>query len=437
MEVLNNREIATLIWFAVLLIWAVWKAKAWPALRGVVTSFCKPIVLRSITSMAIYVAGCVWLLARLDLWRLSNLKTTIVWFGTFVLGWIFNLKRWDADPNDTVRTTLREVLNVTVLVTLLTEFYTFNLVGELVFVPVVAFIALMASVAEGNAETALVEKIFKILLALLGGALLVYAASRLVSDFRGFATADTGREFAVPGVLSLLFLPFMYVFNVYAAYAMVARVLPIRLKTAGVSGFAVRTAILSFGLNVKLLRRWKAALFNLNAESRDDVRRIVTIMKAAHQRERRPPPVPPETGWSPYTVTGWLRDKGLATQDYNPIYGEWGASSPYRKLDGGVLGGSLAYYVRGTELAATKLTLTLNRDRLRKDPTPQASLDAFTDALFPLMIGAFGDKAPQALRGLKNRKHRTKQGFATAILKEDEDALRLTITHQAHVGPSY
>ncbi|WP_372786000.1 hypothetical protein [Phenylobacterium sp.] len=437
MEVLNTREIATVIWFAILLIWAVWKGNAWPALRGVARSFFKPILLRSIVAMAIYVAGSVWLLERLDLWRLANLKTTLVWFGTFVLGWMFDLKRWESDPDDTVKTTLRKLLSFTVIVTFVTEFYTFPLVAELVLVPVVVFISLMAGVAESKSETALVTRPFRGLLSLLGGVLLFYAAWRLVSDFKGFATASTGREFAVPALLSLLFLPFMYAFNVYSAYMMVAIILPIRLKASGVAGYAMRKAVLSFGLNVKLLRRWKAALFNLGAESREDVRRIVAMMQAAHLRERHPPPIPPEIGWPPQAAATWLSDKGLPTQGYNPQFAEWRANSAYRKLSQDVLGDSLTYTVSGAELAATQLTLTLNLDCQRSSPTPQASLDAFADATLSLIVSAFGEKAIPALRGLKNRHRRTRQGLATAQLKETEDRLRLTITHRAHVEPKF
>lgn len=434
MEILNNREIATLLWFAALMTWAMWKAKAWPALRGVVTSFCKPIILRSITLMAAYVAATVWLLANFDLWELANLKTTIVWFGTFVLGWMFNLNRWDADPNENVRATLAELLSVTVFVTFLTEFYTFNLIGELVLVPVAAFIALMGAVSEHKPETARVAKLAKFLLGVIGWGLILHAAYRVVGDFRGFATVETGREFAVPGLLSLLFIPFMYVFNVYVAYETTFRVLPRRMAEGGVGRYAFWRAVMSFGLNVKLMRRWKAALFNRDAITRRDVDQLIATMKAARRRERKPPLVKPEEGWSPHAATGWLQGHGLGTSGYNPIYGgEWGASSPYRKLGGGVLGDSLTYYVRGTAEAATKLTLMLNLDRLRKEETPQASLDTFSDALFALLFGAFGDKAPRVARGLKNKKRRTQQDRVTVALTEGDSTIKLVITHPAHV----
>lgn len=183
------------------------------------------------------------------------------------------------------------------------------------------------------------------------------------------------------------------------------------------------------------MRRWKAALFQRGAITRADVDELAATMRAAKRRERNPPPVVPEEGWSPYAAISWLKYLGLGAPAYNPILGgEWGASSPYRKLGGGILGDRLAYYARGTERAATKLTLVLSRDRLSKE-TSEASLQAFSEALMALPAGALGEKAARAARGLKNKKHRTKEGFATLVLSDSDFTIKLTITHQAHVEP--
>lgn len=40
------------------------------------------------------------LLARFALWEWANLKNDDGVVCAFVLGWVFNLKRWQADPND-------------------------------------------------------------------------------------------------------------------------------------------------------------------------------------------------------------------------------------------------------------------------------------------------------------------------------------------------
>lgn len=437
MEILNNREIAIAVWSVLLFVLATWKAKAWASVGGMIRAFCEPLLLRSVAIMGIYVAISAWLLSRIGLWELGNLKTTIAWFVTFALAGMFKMAQRGADPNDGAKATLRELLSVTTFVTFLMEFYTFHLAVELVLVPFVTAIVLIGTFVKGRVGFEVVAKVFGGLLSITGCVLLAYAGYRLMSDLRGFATADTGREFLVPALLSLLFIPFMYVFNVYVAYDTMARLLPRRLEDGGVGEYAVRRAILSFGLDVKLMRRWKAALFNRNVTTRADVDGLITTMKAAKRREQKPPLIRFDEGWSPYAAIKWLSAKGLGASGYNPIYGdEWGASSPYRKLGGGgVLGDSLSYYVRGTERAATKLTLLLDLDRLRTEPTPQASLDAFAEALFALLVGAFGEKAPRVSRGLKNKKRRTQEDGVLVQLTEGGSTIKLTVTHGAHVEP--
>lgn len=86
MDILNPRETATLIWFILIFGLLIWKAKAWGALLGLVRSFCKPIILGTVTMMAAWVAGSAWLLWHLGLWGGGNLKTTLVWFVTFAIG---------------------------------------------------------------------------------------------------------------------------------------------------------------------------------------------------------------------------------------------------------------------------------------------------------------------------------------------------------------
>lgn len=434
MDILSTREIALTVWTTLIFGWLFWKAKAWSLLYGLARTFCKPVILRSVAVMGAYVALSTWFLERIDLWEIANLKTTIIWFVTFALGWMFDMKRWEADPNDSVRTTLKEILSVTAFVTFLTEFYTFHLAIELVLAPVITFITLIGTFAQGRAGHELVAKTFGGLLAIFGFSLLGYAAYRLIGDLRGFATAETGREFAVPALLSLLFIPFMYVFNIYAAYDTAFRTLPMRTEK-GDGHYALRRAIVSFGTDVKLMRRWKTALHQLDVITRSDIAALIETMKAAKRREQNPPSVVPEDGWSPHAAIIWLKPLGLAAPAYNPIYGnEWGASSTYRKLDSAVMGDSLAYYVRGNEHAVTKLTLMLNRDRLSKE-TSKASLEAFSEALMALIGHALGEKAARAARGLKNKKHRTKEGFATLVLSDSDFTIKLTITHQAHVEP--
>lgn len=433
MEILNPREQASLIWIGGVFALLIWKAQAWGLLAGLVRSFCKPIILTVVGLMALWVTGSVWLLARLGLWDLGNLKTTVIWFVAFAMGWMFNVKRWEGDPNENAKAVVREVLGVTTLATFFGEFYTFNLVSELIFVPVVSTIAIIGTFAQGNKEHALVAKVFGGLMSFIGLSLLIYAAWRLFSDLRGFATPQTGREFAVPGLLSLLFIPFMYGLGIWNAYGSVSRILYFTIKDPAVAAFARRRLFLWFGLDIPLLQRWRVALFKLDTVTKADVRRSVLTMQAARRRERSKPYVPHEFGWSPYRAARFLADHGLDAGSYDPSYGEWSALSSARQLSDRSLGDQLRYQVTGTDEIATRLQLTFARDRLRKDEedTPDASIKALADACSALLLAVFGLRFAEVSRALMSGTRHAELDGVTVDLLEDEGT-KLVIQHPRH-----
>lgn len=433
MDILNNREIATVIWFVAVFGFLIIKANAWDALAGVYRSFFKPLILWPIAMMALWVAASVWVLARHGLWEIENLKTTIIWFVSFAIGWMFNVKRWEGDPNENVRHVLKDVLSLTVIVTFLTEFYTFSLVVELLLVPSVAFITLLAVVAERDEKTQIVGKLGNGLLAVIGFSMLIYAAGRLVADFSGFATPETGREFALPGLLSLLFVPYMYVFSVVMGYSTVFRVMAIPVKDPHVRRYAKWRTPFWFGLDVSLLRRWKAGLFRLDEKTTASLRAAAMELKAARKRERRPPVVPEALGWSPHIAGKWLADHDLKVRAYDPILREWSGSSERRKLKEGIFQDYLSYRVTGTATAATRLTLTLTRDTLRKDDLPDSSVQAFSDAMFRLLLEVFEQDASRVVDGLKSEEHQAVVRGVRAAILDDEWDTKLEITHPAHV----
>ncbi|MDI1281505.1 hypothetical protein [Brevundimonas sp.] len=436
MEILNPRELASLIWFVGVVGLLVWKAKAWGALLGLVRSFCKPIILTVIALMALWVASSIWVLARIDLWDIGNLKTSLIWFLAFALGWMFNVRRWEGDPSEMAKSMVREVLGVTTAVTFLAEFYTFNIWGELILVPVVSFIVLMATFAQGQEGHEIVAKVFGALVSIIGLSLLSYAAWRLFSDLRGFATPETGREFAVPALLSLLFIPFMYGLAVWNGYGEVSRVLYFTIKDPNVLAFAKRRLFLWFGLDVSLLRRWRVSLFRLETRTNADVRRTVLTMKAARRREIRKPHIPHEFGWSPYRAAKFLSKHDLNAGPYNPSYGEWSALAPSHYLTKSPIGDRLTYQVTGTEEIATKLTLTFFSDRLRKDDedTPPSSIRALADASTALLMAVFDERFADVSRDLSNGARSTELDGVTVELVEDEGT-KLIIRHPMYTGP--
>ncbi len=436
MEILNPREQASLIWFVAVFGWLVWKAKAWGALMGLFRSFFKPLLLTVVSLMSLWVAASAWVLAHLGLWGITNLKTTLIWFVAFALGWMFDVKRWEGDPGEMAKAAAREVLGVTTVVTFLAETYTLNIWGELILVPMVSFIVLVATFAQGRDGHEAVAKFFGALVSIVGLSLMAYAIWRLFGDLRGFATPATGREFAVPALLSLLFIPFMYGVGVWNVYGEVSGRLTFSIKDPEVLASAKRRLPLWFGLDVSLMRRWARSLFKVETGTLADVRRAVLVMKSARRREILKPHVPHEFGWSPYRASKFLSGQGLEAGTYDPGYGEWSAHSQSRPLTKSSLGDRLSYSISGTDEIATQLVLSFFADRLRKDEeeTPDTSIKALADASTALLMKVLGARFAEVSPDLTQGPRRAVLDGVTVELIEDEGT-KLVITHPLHRNP--
>ena len=67
LEQLSNREIATLIWIGLFLIWMLIRQ----SLGGVIKAFCQLIILKVVGIAALYIAAIIWLLHWLGIWTLD------------------------------------------------------------------------------------------------------------------------------------------------------------------------------------------------------------------------------------------------------------------------------------------------------------------------------------------------------------------------------
>ncbi len=90
---LDNREIAFLTWLSLIAGTVVWKTRKRDTLRSLLSMFVKPPILNLLGTVGCYVTACVWLLSFPGWWQWSNLKTTLLWTGSFALIATFNFEK--------------------------------------------------------------------------------------------------------------------------------------------------------------------------------------------------------------------------------------------------------------------------------------------------------------------------------------------------------
>ncbi len=104
------------------------------------------------------------------------------------------------------------------LIEYLVNTYTFALPIELLLVPMLAVIAMLDAVARTDAKYSAVAKLTMGLQTLFGLAIVVFAIHKAVSYRDTFQTLDALRAIALVPVLSILFIPCIYVLFLVSSY---------------------------------------------------------------------------------------------------------------------------------------------------------------------------------------------------------------------------
>ncbi len=363
MDSLNNREIAVALWIIVAII-CIFSSSKWESVRSSVSGLLSAFFVKQIISVQIIMLGYVglevFLLHRAGLWNVGQIKNTIFWVCSVGLLSIFKLESIKRDKNY-FRNLALSSLKVHAIVQFVVGIYAFSLWIELLVVPIVVLIGLMSAVAGTEDRYSQVKRIFDYILIMFSLATIANALYMICSNLGDFAKESTIYDFIVPPLLTVFYIPFLYMFFVYTVYESAFIRLNFFIKDEKVRIVAKLYSVLFFNCRVAQLERW---LRHISIDKIGSHRELVSSFKhisKMNRLENSVCDVPISEGWSPYIAKDYLANEGFITGYYNKSYGnEWSASSPMIELGSELLPDNIAYYIEGVEGVAKKLKLNLN-----------------------------------------------------------------------------
>lgn len=358
---ITAREIALAIWLTVILTVVLIRKSTRESLGNVFKVLFQPTLLIPLAIGTSYGVAEIYVLERLGWWSVANLKTTIVWLFTFAFVTMFEVVTAESRKAGLGKITA-EILSVAGLLTFITELYSFPLWAEVVAFPFVLMIALTSMMANQKPEYAQVAKLAGCLSALIGSSYIGFSLWKTYQLWSETATWANALELAIPILLSLGFLPFLYTWRTFVVYSDVFATISIFGIDESLVPYARWLAITRIRGDLELLERWRKAIRTARPGNRAELKHSLEALLALKEREVAPTVVQPKDGWSPYLAMQFLADYGLETGHYHHSFDdEWFASSPMREVGGGPnLPNNLAYYIDGTEHAATALKVKLN-----------------------------------------------------------------------------
>ena len=243
---LNNRELAALIWVSAAVLWAFSKTSVRESFVGVIKAFLKPQILLPLVVMLAWVGLELWVGVRLELWNSALAKGTILWTLGSAGVLLFNCTQIDSDGDDVpfFQRTILATVGVAAFVEFFVNLYVMSLPAELVFQIVVAVPSLMVAVADQKPEYKSAKALCERVLALIGLALFALAARQVYLDRHQLDARELLLDIALPVWLTVGLVPFLYLFSIYVAHDAIFRRIS-REEAAKGSRWRSRLALLS------------------------------------------------------------------------------------------------------------------------------------------------------------------------------------------------
>lgn len=217
LQTFSNREKALTIWVCVLFIYILLKKEVRSSLfQALRMMFLSKLVIVFIGTIA-YTALISFMLKKVGLWNILLLKDTAFWIlGTaFVL--LMGIDKATRDSTYFKKFAL-SIFALSIIIEFIVNLYTFNFWVEMLLVPVFVFIGGILSLAETDPKYRIVKKFLNSTLVTFGIFSILYVLTQLVNSITTFVTLYNLRTFLISPILSLGYIPFLYLFTLYIVY---------------------------------------------------------------------------------------------------------------------------------------------------------------------------------------------------------------------------
>ena len=213
--IFNNREIALILWLAVIVL-AVLLSKLRKSLVPIVKILASKMFLIIFSLIGAYLFGIILLLKNLEVWQTSNLKDVLFWL--FTVGLILVFKINDAKSNAYFKGIFLSAIKWTIILEFVVNLYSFSLFTEIVILPVLAFLAMTQAVAEMDDKHKVVSKFLQNVISIAGLSIFCYSLYKTVINFEAVLTFQNLVSFLLPSTITILFIPFVYFLALYSTY---------------------------------------------------------------------------------------------------------------------------------------------------------------------------------------------------------------------------
>lgn len=250
--ILNNREIATFLWIIIIALLFLIHPKFKSTGIQVVKSFLHWKIISNIVLINLYIFFIVNQFQKFNLWDYNLLKDTI-YFSLFTSTYILFKASTSNEPEKILLELLIDTIKFTVFIEFIVNYSTNSLFFEILIIPVVVFLTVMATVSEKKYKT--LHIMFNFILISLQFYLLTLSILRFINQLSNMNILNTTQQFLLTPTLTILLVPLL----VILLNLMIFEKINIRLNNS--CNISIKDKI---SLNIKLFQLSKLNIRKLN-----------------------------------------------------------------------------------------------------------------------------------------------------------------------------
>ncbi len=156
-------------------------------------------------------------------------------------------------------------------------FHSFSLLAELIIIPVTSVAGAMIAYSESKEEYKQVKSAMSWFLTVFGISMFILSLYYIFTEFSEFANQKTLMDFITPIILSILLLPFIFIFSIYIFYESILVRVNIYTNSKLLRIYAKIIGIMHFKRNYKSMREWLVFSCVSDFESKQSIKNSISF----------------------------------------------------------------------------------------------------------------------------------------------------------------
>lgn len=324
-DIFNTREIAIGILLILFITYVLYKSskEILESFRDVLKTFFQLKIITPIIFMLFYSLGIVFLLNKIGLWENHQIKNFIYWL--IAVGILTHFKK----DTYSIKGVIKDSISLVAIFQFILTFYTFNLFFELIFILLITILSLAKVIAEKDKDkNKILIKIIDFILISFSILIILLSIYQYVNNFSEFTDIKTLYDFLIPTILSIMIIPYFYMFFIFVRYESALISLNFAFRdNVELKKYAKLKGIISFNFDAKNFERWSK---NLNSYDLDKnaIKQSIKDIKKLKELRRNINKIDLKKGWHPFFANEFLKENSILIKEYTRRYdGRWNGYS--------------------------------------------------------------------------------------------------------------